>query len=317
MLIKRAFYFVFIAFTLVLNAQEIEILSDFNAFDLPIDFEKLKRSYTIHTPQSFDYYSNSNPRREELSKIFIFNPFFRKGQREVVESLPKEKLILFVWEPYLLSPKFYDAYSKVFTWDDRLIDNEKFFRFNYPNLMPFSENSTPFQARKLCTIVTLNWNEYRQNLFHFFEKNHPTDLECYGRPPSSMKNASMYKGQIPGGPVSKEKIETLKNYRFAICFEHTVGLDGYITEKIFACFSAGCIPIYWGAPNIGKYIPLSCYIDYRDYKTDEELYTFLSSMTKEQYNKYIDAIQSYLKSDQAQVFAPKHFEEILCKAISD
>ncbi|MCZ6820783.1 MAG: glycosyltransferase family 10, partial [Calditrichaeota bacterium] len=49
-----------------------------------------------------------------------------------------------------------------------------------------------------------------------------------------------YRGQ------AKSKSETLGQYTFAICFENMI-LKGWITEKIFDCFFAGTVPIYWGA----------------------------------------------------------------------
>ena len=45
------------------------------------------------------------------------------------------------------------------------------------------------------------------------------------------------------------KIEYLKNFKFNICPENTIS-DGYITEKLFDSFKAGCIPIYNGDENI-------------------------------------------------------------------
>jgi hypothetical protein len=36
--------------------------------------------------------------------------------------------------------------------------------------------------------------------------------------------------------------------------ENTITRD-YVSEKVYDALAAGCIPIYWGAPNIGTYIP--------------------------------------------------------------
>lgn len=52
-----------------------------------------------------------------------------------------------------------------------------------------------------------------------------------------------------GGEVFS-KHDTLSKYKFSVCFENGKNLSGFITEKIFDCFSAGTIPIYWGADNI-------------------------------------------------------------------
>jgi tryptophanyl-tRNA synthetase len=37
----------------------------------------------------------------------------------------------------------------------------------------------------------------------------------------------------------------------------------YVTEKVYDALAAGCVPIYYGAPNIGNYIPAaSSIVDY-------------------------------------------------------
>ncbi|MEI0559728.1 glycosyltransferase family 10 domain-containing protein [Brachyspira intermedia] len=48
---------------------------------------------------------------------------------------------------------------------------------------------------------------------------------------------------------NNDKIEYLKDFKFNICPENTIS-DGYVTEKLFDAFKAGCIPIYNGDENI-------------------------------------------------------------------
>ena len=49
-------------------------------------------------------------------------------------------------------------------------------------------------------------------------------------------------------PVS-DKIETLQNYQYSLCFENTY-TPGYVTEKLIDSFIGGTRPIYWGgAPH--------------------------------------------------------------------
>ena len=63
---------------------------------------------------------------------------------------------------------------------------------------------------------------------------------------------------------------------------------GYITEKIFGAFAAGCVPsIYYGAPNIETYIPKDCFINYLDFQTPEELYNFMVNMPEDVYEPVI------------------------------
>ena len=51
-----------------------------------------------------------------------------------------------------------------------------------------------------------------------------------------------------GGNVD-DKIEWLKSYKFNICFENG-SHPGYLTEKLFDAFLAGCVPIYWGDTSL-------------------------------------------------------------------
>lgn len=183
--------------------------------------------------------------------------------------------------------------------------------------MSYRENFISFEEKKLCTLVVGNWTPERLNVLRFFDANHPEKLECYGRCPPELKNMFMYKGHISGLHSGEEKISTLQKYRTCVCFENTIGLQGYITEKIFSCFAAGCIPIYWGSENIETYIPKSCFIDYRDFATETNLYEFISTLSQETYQDYIEEIKQFLQSEQAQQFSPQFFENLLYNAIID
>lgn len=46
-------------------------------------------------------------------------------------------------------------------------------------------------------------------------------------------------------------VQKYKPYRFVICMENS-SKPGYVTEKIVNGMLAGCIPIYWGAPDVVK-----------------------------------------------------------------
>lgn len=55
-----------------------------------------------------------------------------------------------------------------------------------------------------------------------------------------------------------------KKFRFAIVFENEA-IRGYVTEKIMNPLLAGCIPIYYGAPDITRWINPECFIHVRDF----------------------------------------------------
>jgi len=87
--------------------------------------------------------------------------------------------------------------------------------------------------------------------------------------------APMYLSAIKklGTKAVEDKVATLQDYRFSICFENCV-FPGYITEKVFDCFFAGSIPVYYGAPDIAQFIPKETFIDFRDFKSYNDLYEF-------------------------------------------
>lgn len=110
------------------------------------------------------------------------------------------------------------------------------------------------------------------------------------------------------------KAETLGGYTFAICFENMV-LPGWITEKLFDCLAAGCVPVYWGAPDIATVVPASCFIDMRRFAGFAELRQFLHALTQEEVDTYRDAGRAFLESAQFDRFRTgafvQHFRQFL------
>lgn len=153
------------------------------------------------------------------------------------QKLPKEKLILFTWEPpttdaRIHDSKFMDQFYKVFTWDGNLVDNKNFFKFYYPTMRPMIENLFPFKGRKFCTLISSclmskhpkQIYTERERAIEFFEENHLGELDLYGRF-LGKRNYKCYKGTV------EDKIGTMKNYKFCICYENTKNIKSYITEK--------------------------------------------------------------------------------------
>lgn len=103
----------------------------------------------------------------------------------------------------------------------------------------------------------------------------------------------VYKGSIPADV--RRKREVMNGFKFAICFENCA-FPGYVTEKIFDCFLAGCIPVYFGAPDISDFVPLPTFIDYRQFGNYADLDRFLRGMTEVQARSYLDAAREFLAS---------------------
>lgn len=257
-----------------------------------------------------------------------------KNQLTILSTYPKEKNLLFSFETQVSHPeshdkKYHKNYSRVFTWNDDLVDNEKYFKVRYPFMdpRPMQEDLPAFQERKLCVLVgniyeyphpLANYQE-RKRIIDFFEAHATTgDFTFYGNKKhlfpyiSSSKN---YGGTIPYTDRRSLKIQSIKHYKFDLCYENTIGVNGWVSERIFESFAAGCIPIYMGTENITHYIPQNCFINRFKFKNNEEMYQFMKNFTEEEYLEYISNIKIFLASENvfrlSTEYYVKHIREVL------
>jgi hypothetical protein len=100
-----------------------------------------------------------------------------------------------------------------------------------------------------------------------------------------------------------------------LCYENIREEPGYITEKIFDCMRAGCVPIYWGAPNITEYVDPGAFIDRRKFKSDSELEAFLLSINEHEYERLQKAMQDYLQSELFAKFLPPAYADTIIHAL--
>ncbi len=112
------------------------------------------------------------------------------------------------------------------------------------------------------------------------------------------------------------KAKTLGQYTFALCFENSI-LKGWITEKIFDCFFAGTIPVYWGAPDIETYVPPDCFIDMQRFANYAELRSYLKSLNSSDIQQYKQNARDYLQSQQFQPFTKEAFAQMFGRIIQE
>lgn len=268
------------------------------------------------------------------------------------DSLPhpvkSKRNILFLWESEVISPQLYqtELYTKfdiIFTFCDELIDGVKFLKMNYAYDTPLTINKDIIQKKKLCTLIAgnkvinheLELYSKRGEAIRWFETYHPREFDLYGRGwreyVTSNRLFNIISRRVPfvkqilkliyarpfpsyRGEIA-DKIPVLEKYKFAICYENARDIPGYITEKIFHCFFAGCVPVYWGANNITDYIPENCFIDKHKFGTYDELYQYMSNITDLEYLNYLTNIEMYLNSEQIQQFSALHFTNTVIKEV--
>lgn len=248
----------------------------------------------------------------------------------VGELIQKSYLLLF--ESELIRPdnwvlESHRAFSKVFTWHDDYVDNKKYFKMNFTHAGQ-AEFLKFGQKTQFCTLIAgdkvvqhpLELYSERRKAIRWFERWHPEQFAFFGvgwdeytfKGPKMLRALNRlkvlrralaekwpsYRGRVDS------KLSTLRKYKFAISYENARDIPGYITEKIFDCFASGCVPVYWGAPNIAHYVPKECFIDKREFKTYEDLYAYLEAMTESEYDERLAQMHRYLRSPSHEMFAP-------------
>lgn len=271
------------------------------------------------------------------SQFIIYNEM-----PKIKNIIPDKDNYLIIFESEVIRPDNWNknkhkCFKKIFTWNDEWIDNKKYFKINFPNKIPRILDFSLDKKNKFCTMIashkTINHPlalyKERIKAIRWFEQRHLEDFDLYGigwdkyyfRGILSRLNRfnflrktikpkySSYKGEI------KSKREVLQKYKFAICYDNVCNTPGYITEKIFDCFFAGCIPVYWGAPNVTEHIPKETFIDRRNFKTYDKLYNYLKNMSDKKYLNFLDAIKNFIKSDKIYPFSAEYFADTLSNEI--
>ncbi|MEN6414179.1 MAG: glycosyltransferase [Veillonellales bacterium] len=267
----------------------------------------------IDLPKSY----NSPLARSIFHYLYQGEHFFKQW----LSGSRRSKLVLFLWEPPFVTPENYDrnlhqSADVIFTYLDDLVDNTKYFKFILPAAV-YVENpyATSYGDKQLCTLIAGNkfsnvpgelYSE-RRSAIEYFENQPGNPFDLYGRGWKT-SGYQCYKGEIAG------KLAVLSRYRYCICYENGA-INGYITEKIFDCFVAGCVPIYLGAPDITKYIPANTFIDRRTFGSYEEMHRYISGIGESEYNTYLDNIDQFLHSESFQKFTFAGFAQTVARVL--
>lgn len=274
-----------------------------------------KNNINLNTLDTYDDISN-------LDLVILQSVNF-KVLRECIKNNLLGKIILQVIEPPSIHIRnstknlyMYKSFFKyILTWNDDLIDNEHFRKYNYATFFK-DYTSEKVESLKLLTSISGNKSStYKNELYskrfdviQYFENNYSEAFDFYGRgwDKSLYKN---YKGEV------NSKFKIYQQYKFALCFENICNIKGYITEKIFDCFKSNIVPVYWGASNIAEYIPENCFIDYRKFNNPQSLYDHLIGISESDYIIYLENIKSFMNSDKITRFTVDYYAANIYKIV--
>jgi hypothetical protein len=248
-------------------------------------------------------------------------------------------------EPPMIRPANYTAkthalFHRVWTWKKDFVarNPRKFALLHLPNKFREPPASSRFIDRKLCVMINrfMAFHDPRElfservRAIRWFEENTPGDFDLFG----SEWDKPLFSGRLAGvnlplrlmyrrigllkrvkvarfpsfrGPV-QSKNATLQKYRFCIAYENCAEPD-YLSEKLFDCFFAGCVPIYLGAPNVLETVPAEAFIDKRKFPNYGELHRYISTMSEGEYNRFLAAGRDFLHSPAMRPYTAEGFAD--------
>lgn len=234
-------------------------------------------------------------------------------------------------------------YRKVFTWRPEWVDGQRFVPLAFPNPIALPEvDGLAGRDRMVCMIAgnkTMTHDDgrglYTERLrtIKWFEQHQSQAFDLYGPGWGQPARRSTWSGRAARAwqtlllrwhgqaafpnwrGLAASKLEVMRRTRFAICYENVRDFPGYITEKIFDCLFAGCVPIYWGPQNIAEHVPAACFIDRRAYASHEALFDALCAISESEYRARQQAMYEFLASEQAQVYSAIYFGDQVAAVI--
>ncbi len=248
---------------------------------------------------------------------------------------------IFTWNMDLLGSRFNGA-------PNALLNHIGLTQIRLPNPVPhdFFGGYPPFgfaSRPQFCCLIGSNRHasrfdgrelySERVRAIRWFERNAPHQFHLYGNGWKVPRKRLGRLGKIiyrlekvipfltrkPVFPSYQGAISTkwsaLSRSRFCICFENARDIPGYLTEKIFDCFFAGCIPVYLGEKNIQNCISPECFIDFRNFKSYDDLYQYLSCMPESEFIKMQNAAREFIFSNAFMPFSSQIFASTIIDRI--
>ena len=143
---------------------------------------------------------------------------------------------------------------------------------------PKNANQILDQKKGFSSFVVSNAKESEERI-HFYH-----ELAKY----KEVASGGKYANNI-GGPVGNKRA-FIREYLFNIAFENT-SYPGYTTEKIAEPWVEGCIPIYWGDPEVTLDINPECFINIHDFKSFDEAINHIKKV-----DESVDLQKQYLEA---------------------
>lgn len=259
-------------------------------------------------------------------KVLIFGGlYFPEKILEALKIVGPSNMIGVFLEPPGIQPLFYNknfqsCFNKILIVSSMGVDNKQVYYTYFPIAKYNTDWVNFINRKKLVNISSGKIQEFPGSLYHerirainYFQNNYKNQFELWG---NGWNNKIIDLANINYKGICTSKQEILRNFQFSICFENSDNVPGYVTEKMFDSLQAGCIPIYLGSQDIKEQVPENCFVDWRKYKSYDELSDELESFDEVKFKIYLENINTYLKSHNFVSRLPDQFASSLFNAVN-
>lgn len=262
---------------------------------------------------------------------------------------PGLKTVLVLFETalgaaYTFNPRNHDAFDAVLTYDERLVDNRKYFlmlpraydRARIRTGLPFSERraaclvgtNRAFRRRSGLTLWARGWRlswrdwmdyvfcpgqliTYRTSVGRSAARRGHGLVDIYGE---GWGDDPAMRAVCRGIPV-ESTLSYAGRYRYYMAFENHSGDHSLISERIWDALWADTVPVYAGNTRIGRYVPASCFVDARAYASPEDLLQSLAEADESTWLAKRQAGREFINGPGVEPYLPDAFAEEFLRPI--
>jgi len=264
-------------------------------------------------------------RTKRDADIWVANQeqILRDAVEEAITNTQKKPKAVFLWtsEPYYSTTRnttsnLYGVPLHIFNlWNRRVFFHNGTFLYQaFPTVLPpRPEPRTTWRSSICCALITYpqgNQIQTTQERVTVAKHGHSKKLcDIYGKGwPSgySLENSR-------DGEWWKTKPGILQKYNFCLAMENSL-LPFYISEKLWDSILNGCLPIYCNNGTVYNDFPRGSFLDIRDYKSLDDLWTTVKTMSLEEWNRRFDlcwtAMETVWKKGQGIDYWKESVEEV-------
>jgi hypothetical protein len=209
--------------------------------------------------------------------------YFTDKMLHLAPNVVSDIKVAFLLEPKSFMPQIYetiklyeDHYDLIFTYDEELLNRGPKYTFMPADVSTIEEKYYKIHKKsKLASMIYSNKRQLPGHKLRFAiaEKVIPM---------TGMQSKIDLLGSGTG-TFLENKADGCLDYMFQIAIENSK-VKNYYADKILDCFVTGCIPIYWGCPNIGDYFDERGIIQFNNAK---QLIKILTEIDEKKYKSML------------------------------